>query len=168
MSTAEDWTKAYARQADADFKTGETLQGQSAVPRCHGLLFLQMTCEKLCKAHLIAEGTPSQMLQTSHGYIAKPLPVVIRQQIAFLGRDVKKMRSVAHAARLLAQEIEVLSPAVDRNGQRPDDCEYPWQDHSGMLHSPLDWTFQPLHLLTSRHGRTLLKLVRVAIDRLLT
>ena len=145
MSAPADWAKAYARQADADFRTWEVLQAQGEVPKCHGLLFLQMACEKLCKAHLIAGGTLPEELQTSHGYIAKPLPIVIRQQIAFLRRDVKGMGGILQAARHLAGEIEVLNPAVDRNGQRPDNCEYPWENHGGVLHSPLDWFLDVYH-----------------------
>ncbi|MGP0063486.1 MAG: hypothetical protein ACLQGP_07810 [Isosphaeraceae bacterium] len=41
-------------------------------------------------------------------------------------------------AHYLAREIEVLAPAVKRGGQRPDNCEYPWEDDAGTLHVPLD------------------------------
>ncbi len=167
MSTPADWATAYARQADADFKTWEVLQSQRAVPKCHGLLFLQMACEKLCKAHLIAEGARSETLQTSHGYIAKPLPVVIKRQITSLRPDAKRMEDLLRDIRHLAAEIEVLNPSMDRNGQRPDNCEYPWEDSRGTVHSPLDWTFHPSRLLTVPNGRTFVKLVRGAIDRLL-
>lgn len=68
----------------------------------------------------------------------------------------------------LAQEVEVLNPAMDRNGQRRDNCEYPWEDGGGDLLSPLDWTFNPPHLLTVRFGPTFLKLLRLAINRALS
>ncbi len=167
MSTPADWSKAFARQADADFETWTVLQAQPDVPQCHRLLFLQMACEKLCKASLIADKSPREKLETSHAYVAKTLPVVVKQEIAFRGQDVKHMRAVYQAARRLAPEIEVLNPAVDRDGQRPDNCEYPWQDQLGVVHSPLDWTFHPSRLLTEQAGRTFLKLVRLAINRLL-
>lgn len=84
MSTPAEWARGYARQADADFKTWNVLQTNADVPHCHKLLFLQMACEKICKAHLITKGTPPEKLQSSHGYIGKPLPTVIKQEIALL------------------------------------------------------------------------------------
>ena len=167
MSDPSDWAKAFALQADADFKTWECLQIQKAVPRCHGLMFLQMACETLCKAYRIASGTSPGNLQASHAHITKNLPSIIRQEISFRGQDVKKMRGVYQTAKHLAEEIEVLSPAVDRNGQRPDNCEYPWEDSIGLVHSPLDWTFHPSRMLTERGGPAFLKFVRLAIHRLL-
>ncbi len=167
MSSPADWAQGYARQADADFGTWQSLQTETDVPSCHKLLFLQMACEKLCKAHLIAVGTGPEVLQRSHAYVAKPLTVIVRQQIVFLRRNVASMEYLLQHVRHLAEEIEVLNPAVDRNGQRRDNCEYPWEDHAGVVHSPLDWTFHPSHLLTAPCGRTFLKLVREAIDRLL-
>jgi hypothetical protein len=163
--TAADWITGFAREADADFCTWELLQGDAAVPQCHKLLFLQMACEKLCKAHLIATGTPAEKVQSSHGYIAKPLPVVIKQELSSWKKSVG--RRVMQSARHLAQEIEVLNPALDRNGQRPDNCEYPWQDHGGTVRSPLDWSFAASQLLTTQGGPSFLKLVRLAINRLL-
>ena len=91
MSTPDDWVKVYARQADADFKTWAALQGNVAVAECHKLLFLQMACEQLCKAHLIKGGTSPEALQTSHGYVANPLPVIIRQQILVMRQNLKGM-----------------------------------------------------------------------------
>lgn len=126
-----------------------------------------MACEKLCKSHLITAGSSPEDIQSSHAYIARVLPMVVRQQIIRLQQNEKRMADVLRHTRHLAAEIEVLNPAVDRNGQRPDNCEYPWEDHAGSIHSPLDWGFHPSHLLTAPSGRTFLKLVRVAIDSLL-
>jgi hypothetical protein len=166
MTSRADWVQGYARQVSADFNSFQILQAIGDIPACHKLLFLQMACEKLCKAHLIAGGTDPQTLQSSHGYIANPLPVVIRQQIVYCKSDLKGMAGVLLMVRHLAREIEVLNPAVKRDGGRPDNCEYPW-DHDGTLRSPLDWSFAPSHLLMEKGGRTFLKLVRGAIDRLL-
>lgn len=80
MATGDEWAAAYARQADADFQTFQKLQ-DLPVPDCHRLLFLQMACEKLVKAHLCGPvGTDPVAVQTSHAYIAGTLPVVLRQQ----------------------------------------------------------------------------------------
>jgi hypothetical protein len=67
MATPAEGAVAYARQADADFTTWEAMQDDPAICTCHRMLFLQMACEMLCKAHLIEAGTPPALLQTSHG-----------------------------------------------------------------------------------------------------
>ena len=169
MSTPADWIRAYARQADADLRAWELYEKhpQAVAEVCHKLLFLQVACEKLCKAHLISNNTSPQDLRSSHGYVAKPLPIVIRQQIEIMRPNPKGMRGVIEQARHLANEIELLNPAMDRGGIRPDNCEYPWDDAGGTLHSPLDWSFHPSRLLTVPAGRTFLKILRAAIDRIL-
>jgi hypothetical protein len=165
MTTRDGWSKAYARQAQADFNTWTKLQ-TIAVPECHRLLLLQMACEKLTKAHLCAAGADPQTIQSSHAYIAKNVPTIIRQLLS-LGYAVKNPRWVLASTRHLATEIELLAPAVKRGGQRPDNCEYPWEDDAGQLHSPLDWMFAPSRLLASPAGRTFLKLLQTSIQRLL-
>lgn len=167
MATAAEWATGYARQANADFKAWEAIQGNQSVCLCHRMLFLQMACEKLCKAHLAQGGTPVAALQSSHGYVANPLPVVIRDQLLFVGYNLTGMVGVLVFTRHIASEIEVLNPACNRNGQRPENCEYPWEDGNQILHSPLDWSFNLSQLLLAPHGRTFLKLVCGAIDRLL-
>jgi hypothetical protein len=166
MSSADDWVKAYARQASADIYTHDQLALDESVPECHKLMFLQMACEKLVKAHLCAAGSEPKKLQSSHAYTAKTLPIIIKQQITFSRLNPKGAPWVLQHSRHLSQEIEVLAPAVDRDGQRPDNCEYPWEDSGGHLHHPLAWTFTPSNLLMAGAGRTFLKLVRDAIKRL--
>lgn len=165
MSTPAEWMKAYGRQAAADFDTWSALQHNDDVPECHKLLFLQMACEKLTKAHLCSAGTDPKNLQASHAYTAKSLPIIIRQQIAFSGSNPKNASRIGQHSKHLAQEIELLAPAVKRGDQRPDNREYPWEDAGGTLHVPLDWTFSPSKLLTAPAGRTFLKLIREAIAR---
>ncbi len=125
-----------------------------------------MACEKLCKARLIRAGTPPAALQESHGYITNPLPMIIRQQLESERRDLRSMRHVLRLVRHLAEEIEILSPAVRRGGRRPENCEYPWES-GGVVYSPLDWSFPALRLCDVPAGRTILKLLRLAIDGLL-
>src|SRR5947209_20358055 len=93
MIEPAEWVKAYARQADADFRAWELSERhpEAVAAECHKLLFLQMACEKLCKAYLIRAGAQPDDLQTSHGYTAKHLPNVIRQQIIDSGRDPRRM-----------------------------------------------------------------------------
>jgi hypothetical protein len=165
MSTPTDWARGYARQASADFETWETLQAIDSVPECHRLLFLQMSCEKLTKAYLCGVGSDPGDIQKSHAYVAKNLPIIIRRQVEL--SNPKSADWLRTYSRHLAQEIEMLAPAVRRGGQRPDNCEYPWEDEGGRLHVPLDWSYTPSTLLLAPAGRTFLKLIREAIARLL-
>ena len=169
MSTPADWLASYARQADVDFKAWELYEKfpQAVAAECHKLLFLQMACEKLCKAHLTSNRTSPRDLQSSHAYVARSLPIVIRQQILVMRQNLDGMQGVLQHVRHLAKEIEVLNPAVDRDGRRPDNCEYPWDDNSRILRSPLNWTSTPSQLLLVPAGRTFLKVLRAAINRLL-
>ncbi len=169
MSHPADWAKGYARQADADFKAWEYYEQhpEAIAAECHRLMFLQMACEKLCKAYLIEQGTSPSAVQTSHAFVANPLPGIIRQQVVYLKRDLKGMHQLLRDVRHLANEIELLNPAVDRAGRRPDNCEYPWEDGNGDVHSPLDWSSTVARLRIAPGGRTFLKLLRAAIDRFL-
>ena len=164
MATGAQWSHGYARQADADFRMFQAPQTESSVAICHKLLFLQMACEKLVKAHLCAGGTDPASLQTSHAYVAGSLPVVLRHTAISLNFTGQHAKWVLKHAKHLAQEIEVLAPAVKRGGNRPDNCEYPWEDRNGELRVPLDWSFHPERLLVIPAGRTFLKLVRAAIN----
>jgi len=165
MSREMDWAVAYARQARADLETWEHLQAARDVPECHNLLFLQMACEKLTKAHLCHVGIDPNSLQRSHAYIARNLPIIIRQQIRL--SNPGNAGWVLEHSRHLAREIEMLAPAVKRGGRRPDNCEYPWEDTDGGVRSPIDWTFSPSNLLLAPAGRTFLKLIRDAMARLI-
>jgi hypothetical protein len=168
MADIADWATAFARQADADFRGWELAQKspESIAAECHKLLLLQMACEKLCKAHLLRTGTPLDSIRTSHAYIANPLPIVLKQQILHMGQDPGRMKGIFEKLRRLAAEVEILNPAVERDGRRPDNCEYPWE-YGGRVISPLDWGFAASRLCTEPAGRLFLKLIRGAIDRLL-
>ncbi len=164
----EDWALAYARQADADFRAWELCQQhpEAVAAECHPLLFLQMTCEKLCKARLILWGSSLYDLQSSHGYTAKNLPTIMKQEIGFLPWNRKKGTGLQQLIRHLANEIEVLSPSAKRDDRRPDNCEYPWEI-GGKVISPLDYSFKPTRLCFERGGPTFVKLLRTAIDRII-
>lgn len=165
MSTPDEWAIGFARQARADFETWVALQAIAPVPECHKLLFSQMACEKLVKAHLCRQGSDPSTIQSSHAYIAKNLPIILGRQIA-ISKPSRPVRVLKHAKHL-AQEIETLAPAVRRGGKRLDNCEYPWEDEGGQLHVPIDWAFTPSNLLVEPAGRTVLNLVRAAILRFL-
>jgi len=167
MSTPQDWARAFARQALADWSAWSLLQQEESVPDCHRLMFLQMACEKLAKGYLCAAGAEPNALQSSHGYIAKNIPIILRQQLALLGQDDARGAWVVRHSRHIAREVEMLAPVIRRGGQRPDNCEFPWEDDAGTLHSPLDWSFAPSRLLIAPAGRTFLKIIHDAIRALL-
>jgi hypothetical protein len=147
MSTPDDWAKAFARQANVDFTAWELYQRHpSAVAaECHKLLFLQMACEKLCKAHVLRAG-------------------IHRQEIAISGKFPKNVTWATSMIKQLCGEIEILNPAMKRGNLRPDNCEYPWEA-GGKVLSPLGHKFFPTQLLIAPLGRTFLTLLRRAIDR---
>jgi hypothetical protein len=167
MATQREWALAYARQAEVDLRTYGLLN-REPTPDCHRLQFLQMACEKLCKAHLCEGGAAPESLQGSHAYIAGTLPVILKKTYAIARADAHQGAWVLQHAKHLAAEIEVLAPAVKRAGtlERRDNCEYPWEDESGTLQIPLKWRFQPSQLLDCPAGRLFVKLVRGAIDRI--
>ncbi len=175
MATVQEWSIAYARQADADLRMYQFLEGLprdcldgGSLPACHRLQFLQMACEKLVKSHSCARGTSPSSLQASHGVVSKGLPIVIRAETAALNFRGEASRNVNKHANHLAQEIELLAPSVRRSGRRPDNCEYPWEDGNGRLHVPLDWGFASSGLISEPGGRAILKLIRSAINRLVS
>jgi hypothetical protein len=175
MATVKEWSNAYAHQAKADFTTYQALEGLRSeavfgwsIPICHKLQFLQMACEKLAKAHLCTRGTAPASLQGSHAYIFKILPIVIRQEMIAVNFRGKSARNLVTIAGHIAREIELLAPSVRRGGQRPDNCEYPWEDAEGLIHAPLSWTFSPAQLIAMPAGRSTLKLIQSAIERLMT
>jgi hypothetical protein len=164
----EAWSRAYAKQARGDFQAFEILRGNEELPECHSLHFLQTACEKLCKAFLCGGGTEPDELQTSHAFIAGPLPLIARQQYVRLGGRSDRSRS--HQFKLfrqLAREIELLAPQVNAGGRRPENCDYPWEDQ-GRVNVPVELSFPNLGFLDQATGRLLLKLIHAGIDQLLS
>jgi len=77
MPSNAEWSDAYWVQAHSDLKTWELLREKAdSLDYCHELHYLQMMCEKLCKAHLYAQGDISGE-QTSHKFVGKALPVLL-------------------------------------------------------------------------------------------
>jgi hypothetical protein len=165
-ATLTDWSVAYAKQAQADFDAW-ALYRDSSLPPSQRLHFLQMTWEKLCKAHLYATGNVSEYIQTSHAYVAKQLPIVLRSQLELMRAAPAQIHAIARFTRGFAREVELLAPAVTAGGARPDNCEYPWEDAMGNLHVPVEHDFYLNQLLLEPHGRLLPKLIQAAIRRLL-
>ncbi len=160
------WASAYARQAKSDLEAREHLLRNEYLPACHQLHYLQMAAEKLCKAHLSAQGQPQDVLETGHGFIAGPLPVIVRQVLA---RDAQKLQRdtwVLGAIRKLSRQIELLHPQINDGGRVPTNSVYPWMGPDGTIVAPRDHRFA-LTLLHEKAGATLLKIMLAATDELI-
>lgn len=168
MPTAREWSQAFAAQAKVDWQTWNLLQTtpELSVPACHRLHFLQMVCEKLCKAHLCRQGTDPLQVQSSHAYVAKTLPIICHEHLRKRRRKTGRLDAIIRFPRQLAREIELLAPSVDDGGRRPDNCEYPWADALDKLHLPSDWQFAVTALLKKPICSSILKVIADALDRL--
>ena len=155
------WGDAFARQAVSDKRAYESLCA-AGLPSCHRLHYLQMFLEKLCKAlrwadRIAADGPPE--LLRSHGVIAKVLPTAVREHRSRAKHRALR-RDEMRQMRDLCREIDLLAPAVDADGKRPDNCEYPWPGtHQGraVVWTPCSWTFRIDDRLRTPLGRFLLK-----------
>jgi len=158
------WTKAFARQAQSDFQARDYLLANPRLPPCHQLHALQMAFEKLAKAHLIDAGSDPCDVQSSHAYIAKVVPLIVREMLARTpgaGRETW----VVYAIRDLCRKIELLSPAVTAGGTAPSNVEYPRRLPSGQIAAPADHDFG-LDLLFAKAGVTMLKVARARANEL--
>jgi hypothetical protein len=158
-----NWAQAFARQAASDLRARDVIIGDKTLPQCHSLHYLQMACEKICKASMIAGGVNPNDLQTSHAYIAKQLPNIVH---VYLGRDGRGTSSwVVDAIRPLARKIELLNPAVRDGGRSPQNCEYPWAKADGSVVAPADYKFEFREMFEPA-GVMLLKIIRQLAEEL--
>ncbi len=167
--TSYAWSRAYAIQAQADLAARDAMLGPTVAP-CQHLHFLQMACEKISKAHRCLGGAGPETLMHSHGFAAKVLPQIGRElfrRSAFATNlDVGQVEIEA-IVRQFAREVDLLAPAVDDGGRRPDNCEYPWEDVEGHLHVPAENEFGSLEALhPHRAGTTFLKIIATAAAEL--
>jgi hypothetical protein len=160
-----NWTQAFARQAAADLDAREALVAIESLADCQSLHFLQMACEKLCKASLIAGGADPADIQSSHAYVAKHLPAIVRQHMSREAGRLPRDNWIVDAIRPLARKIELLSPSVKDGGRSTQNCEYPWLADNGSVVAPADHKFD-FSILFSRSGVTLLKIIRRATEDL--
>lgn len=167
MSDILDWQYAYAKQANADLEAYNYLRANDGLPQCLSLHFLQMTCEKLCKAYLCRNQVNPRFLQTSHAYVAKTLPeIFIEQYNLTKPHPLNRYSPLLKQIKNLSREIELLAPTVDSQ-RRPDNCEYPWEDGAGNVVVPAEHSFATLSLLSQPAGQELLKILPLAIGALL-
>ena len=111
------FASAFIAQAKSDWEVYELLGGAEAIPVCHSLHYLQMTCEKMAKAYRLRDSPESLDEITSHhtgfrkfvhAFLRSPTVVAEYQ-----GRDAQ-LRKVCSLSSKFAREIEKLAPSVDR------------------------------------------------------
>ncbi|MBN1612677.1 MAG: hypothetical protein JW940_38995 [Polyangiaceae bacterium] len=159
---------AFARQAMADFRTYQFLErtaiGEAEpIPVCHRLLFLQMACEKLSRARLYRQASDLGQVKELHTYTEKQLPIILRETYARQYRHHAAPHLVQRW-RDLAAVVQVLAPAAEAGGARPDNCEYPWTTTDGSVVSPIDHPFECARLLRAPGGTTFLKVLEASLE----
>ncbi len=158
------WSEAFLEQARSDWEMWQLIHEREA-PDCHALHYLQMTCEKLGKAFLIAGGTISpQQAQGSHVAFKRFLQVASRNHVL---RNLLKMTSSqfrAHVNQLLpiAEAVESLTPALAHDGPN---VEYPWESPDRQIHIPARYTFSIARELRRPPGVNLLKIVDLVLQQ---
>jgi hypothetical protein len=160
-ATDENWAKSYAKQALSDLRARESLVSANA-DKCHRLHFLQMAAEKACKAHLVTMNRHANV-RKSHAYVASVLPIIARQFYAAAGNKNPIPLWEISEIRRLAQEIEVLAPALDGGTLRQDNSEYPWADGKANIFVPCEYNFPHVDD-GSRAIVRLIRLIRAACE----
>jgi hypothetical protein len=165
----EHWREAFATQAYSDLEVHEKLCAcKPPVPVCHRAHYLQMHLEKICKAYLwgqslISNGLPE--FHRNHNVIAKTMPIIARQYWRMIGEGRPSQRVIGEI-RSICREIDLLAPAVDDDGRRPDNCEYPWwSPPTGAMEIPVRSDFPVYGRLNTTHGRNILKIARYLCDQ---
>jgi hypothetical protein len=157
------WALAYARQARSDWNTYDLLVEEGA-PRCHQVHYLQMAAEKIAKGYRFRDTStsPEQLLRHHVGF-TKFMNALLKSDHVkkmYAGKSAQ-LTQVSKHCHQLALEIEKLAPAVD-SGKRPANPEYPWEQGQTII-APCDYDFPNLSMLHASHGRTFLKLLKIAI-----
>lgn len=152
------WAKAFLEQARSDWQMWQIVHDQE-LPDCHALHYLQMTCEKLGKAFLIAgETITPQKASTSHLAFKRFLQIASRNHTLRTMLKMTQIQLRAHINSLLplADEIERLTPALAQGGPN---VEYPWQSPDGQIHIPVYFEYPVFNELRRPSGANLIKMV---------
>lgn len=151
-------SQAFARQASSDFDARDVVLG-AALPQCHQLHYLQMAMEKAAKAHLLENRSDPDDVQSSHGYTAKVIPIIVRDGLSRIGG--KKDGWVMDAVHQFAKKINRLHPGIESQ-TFPSNCEYPWEDAQGNFIAPADHDFG-LKFLNEPAAVKMLKVVKARL-----
>lgn len=167
------WRKGYARQALSDLAVYKLLARRREISACHRLHYLQMFLEKTAKAQLWQSEKRSERsdkINSSHKFIEKVLPQVYRE-FALRRKQGGHSKSVQwKKIKHLCRELDLLAPASDRGGQRPDNCEYPWEIQDALGNTrvivPDTYPFAVLELLARPEAVDFLKCVEAILPTL--
>lgn len=164
MSDWRKWQAAFLKQARSDWEAYQKTT-ESEWPYCHRLHYLQMATEKLSKALLVAGNSDIKSLAGSHAAFVKFMRAASKNRKLHQALGLKKSPLKVHFSKLLslAYEIEILAPALAKGGPNP---EYPWEDPTGNVATPVDYAFPLTKLLQKApQGIQLLRHIEVFIKR---
>jgi len=164
MTERQHWQMAFLKQARLDWEAYQRTS-QAVWPTCHRLLFLQMASEKLSKAVLITGHSSLETITQSHAAFVKFMQVASKDRKLQKVLGMKKSQQKAQFKTLLplAQEIELLAPALAQSGPNP---EYPWKDASGNISAPGDYSFPLMkRLRETPQGIQLLRYTEIFLKR---
>jgi hypothetical protein len=163
--------EAFLRQARSDYRTFRILwaMNRSEMPACHPLHYLQMACEKLAKAVMLA-GEDSGFDRYSHATFSN-LPTVLRRLnvASTLGYDdFRIFKKFLQRSKPIFHGIDELHPSIGprQSGGGPPDgpnTEYPWKapdGHGGNVwKAPVDHNFGVAKYLNSGDGAAVMVLI---------
>ncbi len=157
--------RAYARQALSDWEVYDWLLLAAHLPACHRLHALQMALEKAAKAHVAPDLVPGVSIDPmKHGVVAKVLPVYYRHRLAEGRGPTQNVEAAVRRVRRFCEEIDLLAPANQAGGARPDNCEYPWEHPSAVggrdCRAPVDHVFPIEVMLQERKLVEFLRIIR--------
>lgn len=150
-----EYQRLFLVQARSAFSVFHLLQGQSALPRCHALHYLQMATELLGKAHAWKHGPNTTKHRAFVGFL-KSLATNRKAQkhLGFQGLNAK-WEHLTRNSLPLAECIEGLAPALAQDSPNP---EYPWPRSAPEI-TPAEHTFREWQELDTPAGREFLKWV---------
>jgi hypothetical protein len=160
MATDAEWASAFAVQALSDLDAREILW-EGGAEKCHRLHFLQMSAEKVCKAHLMRENG-YDAVRKIHSYVESVLPVIARH-FSSLAQDSNYKPWQLRAIAKFARDIELLAPSCHEGETRPDNSEYPWLDGTDRVQTPCRYPFRHIDD-GDRIVVTIIQLLRVAAN----
>jgi hypothetical protein len=164
MTAWQNWQAAFLRQARSDWEAYQKTT-ELEWPNCQCLHYLQMVTEKLSKAFLVAGDTKLENLTGSHAAFVKFIRIMSgnRNLQRALGMNKSQQKAKFKALLPLAREIELLAPALAQGGPNP---EYPWEDPSGKILAPVDYSFPLMQRLQKTpQGIQLLKYIEIFLKR---
>lgn len=163
ISSNENWTIAYAKQALSDLEIREILV-DNKVNKCHRLHYLQMASEKVCKAYL-SRANGHEEVKKKHNYVEKNLPIIARHYYSVLHSGNQIPSWEFSYIKKIARDIELLAPACHADFTREDNTEYPWLSSSGELLTPSEYDFPEIDDM-HRNILRLMRLIRRASEDL--